>query len=115
MKRIALLLLAFALLFSACGQAVPEPAPETTLEGLTTEAPAIQMPETQPDPTETTTENETVGYDGIRAFSYEQDIAKWANEWCVATEGFQNVTENIVSGKEDAICLAKNETTIEYN
>ena len=40
MKRIALLFLAFALLFSACGRTTPAPIPETTTEiATTTEAP----------------------------------------------------------------------------
>ena len=96
MKRLALLLVVLVLL-SACGRT-------GTMAETTTEA---------------TTATKIVNDDGIRAFSYEQEVeisfANAADGWGVATEGFQNVTECIVSGKDDAIRLAKNEVTIVYS
>jgi len=102
MKHILCLLLCLALVFGlfACGQTTPDP---TIVASTITGA-------------ETTAEKKATLNDGIRAFSYEQDVARYSvDDWGIHREGFHNATESIISSKEDAIRLAKNEVSIAYD
>lgn len=63
------------------------------------------------------TPNETVENDEtIEVFSYEEHYNSFINDSAIGQEdGFKNTTETPISTKEQAINVAQNEVTIEYN